>query len=160
MWPVVFAAGNGLALLCWALLIAGPRNDVVRSVVIYFGVALLSLAYLVLLALLLSGLVGGGGPGSDQPGGFTSIAGVRALFASDGGITLGWLHYLALDLFAGMWIARDADAKGFGRVGQGLVLALTFIAGPVGLLVWLTIREPAARRAALRADGPRSRVKQ
>ena len=156
MWATVFAAGNILALLCWALQILGPRNDVVRSVVIYVGVGLLCLTYVVLLALLLSGLVDGGGPGSDQPGTLTSIIGVRALFASDGGVTLGWLHYLALDLFAGMWIARDADAKQFGRVGQGLVLLLTFLAGPAGLLLWLAIREPAARRAA----GPRNRVKQ
>ena len=76
--------------------------------------------------------------------------------ASKGGITVGWIHYLALDLFTGLWIARDADAKGFGRLGQAPVLLATFLAGPLGLLIWLVIREPAARRAA----GPRRKVNQ
>jgi hypothetical protein len=70
-------------------------------------------------------------------------------------VTVGWTHYLALDLFTGLWIARDADAKKFPRLMQAPVLLLTFIAGPVGLLLWLCIREPAARRAA----GPRQRIK-
>ncbi len=48
-------------------------------------------------------------------------------------------------------IARDADAKGFGRVLQVPFLAATFIAGPVGLLGWLFVREPAARAMAKRA---------
>jgi len=151
MWPTLFAAGNLLALACWALLIFGPRNDLVRSAVVYCGAGLLCLAYTAGLGLLLTGLVDGGSlPGAGEAG-FTSIAGVRALFLSDGGATLGWLHYLALDLFTGMWIARDADAKQFARMWQAPVLALTFVAGPVGLLLWLVLREPAARR-------PRSKV--
>ena len=70
---------------------------------------------------------------------------------SDAGVVIGWTHYLAFDLFTGMWIARDADAKGFGRVLQVPFLAATFIAGPVGLLGWLFVREPAARAMAKRA---------
>ena len=74
-----------------------------------------------------------------------SIAGLRALFMSDGGIVLGWTHYLALDLFVGLWIGRDADAKGFSRLAQVPVLFATLMAGPIGLLVWLAVRERRAR---------------
>ena len=74
-----------------------------------------------------------------------SIEGVRSIFASDGGVTVGWIHYLAFDLFVGLWIARDADAKGFSRLVQAPVLLATFLAGPLGLLVWLGIREKRAR---------------
>lgn len=77
-----------------------------------------------------------------------SIAGIRALFSSDGGIVVGWTHYLAFDLFVGLWIARDADAKGFGRLIQLPFLFATLMAGPIGLLAWLIVREPRARRAA------------
>ena len=76
--------------------------------------------------------------------------GLRALFMSDAGVVIGWTHYLAFDLFTGLWIARDADAKGFGRVLQVPFLAATFIAGPVGLLSWLVVREPTARAMAKR----------
>ncbi|MCZ8170432.1 MAG: DUF4281 domain-containing protein, partial [Brevundimonas sp.] len=54
-------------------------------------------------------------------------------------------HYLAFDLFVGLWIARDADAKGFGRVIQLPFLFFTLMAGPVGLLLWLIVRERKAR---------------
>ncbi len=58
---------------------------------------------------------------------------------------MGWVHYLAFDLFVGLWIARDADAKGFSRILQAPILAATFLAGPLGLFVWLLVREPRAR---------------
>ena len=61
-------------------------------------------------------------------------------------MVIGWTHYLAFDLFTGLWIARDADAKQFSRVLQAPFLLATFIAGPVGLLSWLVARERAARR--------------
>jgi hypothetical protein len=64
---------------------------------------------------------------------------------SDGGMVLGWTHYLAFDLFVGLWIARDADAKGFSRLAQLPVLFLVLMAGPIGLLVWLIVRERRAR---------------
>ena len=76
-----------------------------------------------------------------------SITGIRALFASDGGIVIGWTHYLAFDLFVGLWIARDAGAKGLGRLAQLPFLVATFLAGPIGLFLWLVVRERWARRA-------------
>ena len=59
-------------------------------------------------------------------------------------MVIGWTHYLAFDLFTGMWIARDADNKGFSRVVQFPFLFLTLMVGPVGLLAWLIVRERRA----------------
>ena len=86
--------------------------------------------------------------GSIVAGDFLSIEGIRSLFASDGGVVIGWTHYLAFDLFIGQWIAKDADHKGVSRIAQVPVLILTFLAGPIGLLVWLVVRERRARAAA------------
>jgi hypothetical protein len=152
MWDTLFNLANMLALACWATLILAPRGEIARALVFYGGIGLLCLVYTVLLVGFLSGLIN---PGSGaQASDFTTIAGVRAIFATDGGVTLGWVHYLAFDLFTGMWISRDADAKQFSRLWQAPVLALTFLFGPVGLLLWLAIREPAARRANPRS-GPK-----
>lgn len=146
MWPVIFSLINILALLGWVLLIFFPRKPLTHSAVLYLGVALLCLIYAVCFALFLSGSVDPGAIfGAGEPGA-TSIEGVRALFMSDGGVVIGWTHYLAFDLFTGLWIARDADAKRFGRVWQAPFLLATFIAGPVGLLAWLVARERAARQ--------------
>jgi len=92
--------------------------------------------------LLPTGGVEGSGPQFD----FSSIEGVRAIFASDAGLTIGWVHYLAFDLFVGIWIARDGDDKVISRFIQAPILLLTFLAGPLGLFIWLIVREPAARR--------------
>ncbi len=148
MWPFLFSATNLLAIIGWVLLAAAPRKPAVRSLIMYLGVALLCLTYTVLFALFLSGSVDPVRmPGAGEPG-FGSIAGVRALFASDGGVVIGWTHYLAFDLFTGMWIASDADNKGFGRLVQLPVLLATFMAGPIGLLSWLILRERRARAKA------------
>ena len=71
---------------------------------------------------------------------------MRAIFGSDAGVTIGWTHYLAFDLFVGLWIARDADAKGISRYVQAPILLATLLAGPLGLGIWLALREPAGGR--------------
>ena len=143
-WPALFAITNAVAMLGWLILIILPRRPVLLALVMYLGVGLLCAIYVACFAALLFGSGGGGGS-------FTyDIPGIRALFATDAGIVIGWTHYLAFDLFVGLWIARDADAKGFPRLTQVPILLATLMAGPVGLLVWLAIREPAARRAARR----------
>ena len=58
-----------------------------------------------------------------------------------GAIGVGWTHYLALDLLAGLWIARDADRLGAGRLLQVPYLLATFMAGPAGVFAWLVTRQ-------------------
>ena len=142
-WGLVFKLVNLLALIAWVALILLPRWPALLSAILYLGIGLLCLIYAIGLIGVVSGLIPNpGGGGMD----FTSIAGIRAIFATDGGVTIGWTHYLAFDLFAGLWIARDADAKNVSRFLQAPALLLTFLAGPLGLGIWLIAREPAARR--------------
>ncbi len=142
-WDTVFGAVNLLALAGWIALIALPRWPALLSAVLYLGVGLLCVTYATGLIGVVSGLI------PNPPGGgadFSTIAGVRSIFASDAGVTIGWTHYLAFDLFVGLWIARDGDAKSISRWAQAPVLFATLMAGPLGLLVWLGLREPIARR--------------
>jgi len=150
-WDMIFGGANLLSILFWIVLIALPRTALTQTIVMYVGVGLLSFAYALLMALVVGGIVDPVAQGDTSGGSGTSIVGVRALFASDGGLTIGWIHYLAFDLFVGLWIAKDADHKGFSRLLQAPILLLTLMAGPIGLLLWLLIRERRARDAA----GPR-----
>lgn len=143
-WEALFGIVNLLALVAWFALILLPRWPALLAACLYAGVGLLCLVYVVGLVGIVSGGFDPVGP--DQPtASFSTIEGVRAIFASDGGVTLGWTHYLAFDLFVGLWIARDADAKRFSRLLQAPILLATFIAGPLGLLLWLVVRERRAR---------------
>ncbi|ASJ90739.1 ABA4-like family protein [Porphyrobacter sp. CACIAM 03H1] len=142
-WDAVFGAVNLLALLGWVALIALPRWPALLAAVLYLGVGLLCLVYAAGLIGVVSGLIPNpGGGGAD----FSTIDGIRAIFATDAGVTIGWTHYLAFDLFVGLWIARDGDAKNISRFVQAPVLFATLMAGPLGLGLWLLIREPIARR--------------
>jgi hypothetical protein len=153
-WQSVFAVTNAIALIGWLLLLLAPRRPLTLSLVLYAAVGLLCLIYVVIFAALLGGSVDpvrAPGAGAVSLTDY-SVRGLRALFASDGAITVGWTHYLALDLSTGLWIARDADNKRVGRLLQAPVLFATYMAGPLGLLIWLIAREPLARRQARTAS--------
>lgn len=135
-WGGLFTFVHVVALAGWALLFVAPRGPRVAAYVLYLCVGLLCLTYAVMFASQLGSIV---------EGDFLSIGGIKALFASDGGIVIGWTHYLAFDLFIGQWIAKDADHKGFSRLAQAPILLLTLLAGPIGLLIWLVVRERRAR---------------
>lgn len=120
------------------------------AAVLFFGVGMLCLVYAGMFVALFGGLADpvrvAGAPPPDILN--YSLPGLRALFMSDGGIVLGWTHYLAFDLFVGQWIARDADNKGVHRLVQLPILFITLMAGPIGLLLWLVVRERQARATA------------
>ncbi|MBA4049319.1 MAG: DUF4281 domain-containing protein [Sphingomonas sp.] len=135
-WGATFQVVNSAALLLWLVLILAPRPAGMIGGLRVIGAGGLSLFYVGLVAIALT--IGFGEPRGAAPD-FSTIAGVRAIFASDGGVVAGWTHYLALDLFAGLWIAQDADARRIGRLVQAPVLLLTFFAGPAGLFLHLLL---------------------
>ena len=146
-WSALFTLTNVVAFAGWAVLAFLPRARLAQSIVMFACVGLLCLIYAAMFIALFGGLVDparvAGAPAPDLAN--YSVEGLRALFMSDGGIVLGWTHYLAFDLFVGLWIARDADAKGFSRLAQLPVLFLVLMVGPIGLLAWLLVREKSAR---------------
>ena len=149
-WSAIFTLTNVVAFGGWAMLAFLPRRPAVYSIILFGCVAMLCVAYTAMFVGLFGGLVDpvrvGGAPAPDLTD--YTLPGLRALFMSDGGIVLGWTHYLAFDLFVGLWVSRDADAKRFSRWVQLPVLFLILMAGPIGLLVWLAIRERRARAVA------------
>lgn len=137
-FETLFSIANTLALVGWVILLVFARRRWAHWHVAGIGIpAALAVAYLVLLAWQ--------APGAG--GGFSTLAGVRALFAQDGVLLAGWLHYLAFDLFLGAWMCRRATAEGLAWWRLYPALPFTFLAGPAGLLVFLGLRAlPAGRR--------------
>jgi hypothetical protein len=149
-WDTVFSFVNIVAVIGWLLIVAGPRGQRTLALVLYLGVGLLCFSYLAMIVSMHAGWLDANRlPGAPPPNFLDyNIAGLRNLFMSDGGLVMGWAHYLAFDLFVGQWIAKDADNKGFHRLVQVPFLLLTFLAGPVGLFLWLVVRDRRARKAA------------
>jgi hypothetical protein len=139
-FDALFGLAGTVAMTGWVALILLPRHPLVITAVRDGIVVLLSIAYAALVFVFFFRVEGGG---------FGSIAEVRALFLSDPVLLAGWIHYLAFDLFVGVWIATRADALGIGRLVQAPILLATFLFGPLGLLLFQGCRAvPASRSRA------------
>jgi hypothetical protein len=119
----------------WAMLVFAPRWSATRRIVhsglyplVYGGLYIVFLAN----ALLFSA--------NSPDAGFSTLAGVMALFDQPNGVLTGWTHYLVFDLFIGAWIGRDALRRGVPHALVAPSLFFCFIFGPVGLLLYLVLR--------------------
>ncbi len=126
---------NYSVLPAWALLVLAPNWEWTKKLVH----SMLYPVFLGMLYVIGFYLLRFGGLGAEG-GDFSSIDGIRTLFSVDGGIFIGWVHYLVFDLFIGAWEARDASRRGFSHWLLIPCLFFTFIAGPVGLLLYLVLR--------------------
>ncbi len=90
------------------------------------------------------------------PGGFGSLAVVRALFDVPGLLAAGWLHYLAFDLFVGAWIAERGAALGMPHALLLPLFGMTFLFGPAGLLAFMALRALPRFRPATPVSPSRS----
>ena len=134
-YELAFTLVNASVVPAWLMLIFLPRWSVTRIFVHSMLYPLvLGVVYTVGLGFSVFGGMGGEG------GGFTTISAVRALFSTDMGILVGWTHYLLFDLFVGAWEARDARRRGFHHGLLIPCLFFTFMAGPLGLLLYVILR--------------------
>jgi Domain of unknown function (DUF4281) len=122
----LFSATSSAALLGWLLLILGPRRPALRWFIGGGIVGSLSLAYGALALAFFFSVPGGG---------FGTLGEVMQLFTVPEVALAGWVHYLAFDLAVGLWIAQRADSQGVSRWLQAPVLSVTFLFGPLGLLM-------------------------
>ncbi|MEO9636253.1 MAG: ABA4-like family protein [Parasphingorhabdus sp.] len=136
-WDLIFTVTNIYAMVMWLILLFAPRKPPFITGLFYGGVGLLAASYAGIMIPLMAGLIdSGAGAAMD----FSSLAGVQQTLSSPGGATIGWIHYLAFDLFVGIWVARNADKYGFARWIQVPILLFTFILGPIGLVLYLMLR--------------------
>jgi hypothetical protein len=134
----LFPILNAMTVAAWLPLVLLPRVRWTATVVPVAIPFLLAVIYVVLVAATLT----------RSEGGFSSLAGVRALFENSWMLLAGWTHYLAFDLFVGGWEVRDAQQRGIPHLLIVPALVLTFLLGPAGFLLYLTIRRFAVKRRA------------
>jgi len=68
------------------------------------------------------------------------LSGVAALLGSPVGATVGWLHFLAFDLFVGRWIYLDGRERDVPAWVLAPVLFVTLMLGPCGFLLYPIVR--------------------
>jgi hypothetical protein len=132
----LFSLLNLIALMGWLMLALLPgKRWVADAVTGYWIPALLAVTYIVIIAV----------NWSSSSGGFSSLPDVAQLFSNPWLLLAGWTHYLAFDLFIGSWEMREGRQRGIPHLLMLPCLALTFLFGPAGWLLFVGIRARYSR---------------
>jgi hypothetical protein len=78
----------------------------------------------------------------------TDLEPIRALLATKEGTVIGWMHFLAFDLFVARWCYLDSKQLGIPPYSMSPLFVILLLAGPVGFCVYLALRSVKARRQA------------
>ncbi len=135
-----FWTAQAAALLGWGALLLAVHG---RERMVRFAracAAVISLGYLLIFLLNLRGMTV---LASDY-----SVTGVSALFQNPNLALLGWIHYLAFDLWVGSWEVEEAGRLGMPHKLLVPSLLLTCAFGPLGLLLFLGMARMVKSRAS------------
>lgn len=147
-WGDAFKVANTFALVCWLALLFLPRYSWLMMGLRRIAIASLCVVYSSVIFFFASDVEGGG---------FATLEQVQKLFESDAVMFAAWLHYLAFDLFVGLWIAEQSALKSIHRLIQIPILAATFLLGPFGLLLFFMVEAGLAgwKRFSRKAEIPK-----
>ena len=127
----VFSFANLMVMPMWLLLILLPKWKVSRFLTDYKVIPLvLSLVYAIYITLTFQ-----------AEGGldFGSLSSVMKLFTKEDAVLAGWVHYLAFDLLIGMWMVQKNRKIKMHQLLMAPCLFFTFMAGPLGFLLFSII---------------------
>lgn len=138
MYDQIFQLSNLLVMPFWALMIVLPfwrwTQRIIRSPWIAAPAALL---YTALVLPQIGGLLAE----LANP----QLAQIAALLGTPAGATIGWVHFLAFDLFVGRWIYLDSRERQLSAWLVSPILFFVLMFGPLGLLLYLLVRRFAGR---------------
>ena len=80
---------------------------------------------------------------------YLSLDNLYTVFATESFLLVFWLHFIALGLFLGSWVSRDAVKFNVPRRLVFVPLILIYFTGPVGLILYWMIRIFFAKKLGL-----------
>ena len=134
----VFQLCNTAVLPAWVILMVFPKKPW-RNLTIYTFCIFLSGVYALYVFRDISAF---------DPASFSSLHGVKQLFAREEVILAGWIHYLAFDLLVGNWIVNQSIKYGIRHLWVVPSLFLCFMLGPIGYLTFSGIKVLKTKRLA------------
>ena len=134
----VFQTCSTIAMVGWiVLLIISPFWSSFDKFLIGVIITLFTIVYAWLIFQVFT-------PGDFEK--FNSLNGVMDLFTDKTTVTAGWVHYLAFDLLTGIWIKKNAQKYNIHHLILIPCFLLTFMLGPIGLLLYLLVRSVKAKQ--------------
>jgi len=80
---------------------------------------------------------------------YLSISNLSNLFSNETFLMLFWIHFVSINLFTGGWIVKDSQKFGINKIILFLPLVITYLIGPLGILVYWIVRIFYAKRINL-----------
>tara|TARA_B100000780_G_scaffold215610_1_gene154976 strand:- start:426 stop:896 length:471 start_codon:yes stop_codon:yes gene_type:complete len=71
---------------------------------------------------------------------YLSLDGLDQVYSNESLRLIFWLHFLALSLFVGTWIARDGERHMVPRGLSTPCIVITYFTGPFGIVVYWFVR--------------------
>ena len=71
---------------------------------------------------------------------YSGLDGLYSMFSNEAFLLIFWIHFLAISLFTGAWIARDSQKYMMPNFLTSIFLILTYFTGPFGLLTYWFVR--------------------
>ncbi len=136
---LIFSISNMAIVPAWLLLVFLPRWKWTLSLITTAIVPFI-------LAVLYGGLFASRLGSMPEAGGFGSLSALLVFFADPYLLTIGWVHYLAFDLFVGSWEVHDSQKLGISHLLVIPCLLCTFMLGPIGLGMYLLLRYGTKRK--------------
>ena len=138
MATVLFQLVNLIAMFGWFILIGFPSWKNTTKVIVNGVILILCLFYLSLICIWIS---------RGAKGGFDTLDHVKLIFADDLALTAGWIHYLAFDLFVGLWVTQDAQKISVQRWLLIPIQFMTFMLGPIGFFSYMILRRKITKES-------------
>ena len=130
----------------WFVLIVFPQSHISRFFITsIFPILILGLTYIYLLYIAYV-------DGYDFFQNFRLYLGfseIFNLFENQYFLILFWVHFLAMNLFCGGWIVKDSQMFGMNKFIVSVPLIITYLIGPIGIVIYWIIRIFYAKRIRL-----------
>ena len=133
----IYIFSNYGILPFWLLLITAPRSKITQILVNSIILPLILAAayiYVVYQTILLDEKI------FETFKLYLSIDNLYTIFATESFLLIFWIHFLALSLFLGSWVSRDAVKYNIPKKIVVFPLVLIYFTGPVGFILYWTIR--------------------
>lgn len=137
---IYFGLFNLIALIPWSLMIFFPDQKITGICIDkQIPVIMLSSIYLVLFFIQIFS-------SNNTIVDFMDFNSVKQAFSNDLIMLLGWVHYLAFDLFIGIYIFENMKKQLKMRLSLRIILSITLFLGPVGYLIYVLVGEKEIRK--------------
>jgi len=71
---------------------------------------------------------------------YLSISNLSNLFSNNLFLILFWIHFVSINLFIGGWMVRDSQKLLINKILVSFPLIITYLIGPLGVLIYWLIR--------------------